>query len=61
MFSVIDFVPLREHSLLRSESTSKALTPFFGGKVFDAKRGARNNNCGLKELMNIEITKDLIF
>jgi hypothetical protein len=32
MFSVIDFVPFREHSALRSKSTSKALTPIFGEK-----------------------------
>jgi hypothetical protein len=34
---------------------------FVWGNVFDAKRGGRNNNCGLKGLANFEIGKSLIF
>jgi hypothetical protein len=35
---------------------------FVWGKVFDAKRGGRNNNnCDLKGLANFEIGKSLIF
>ena len=35
---------------------------FVWGKVFDAKRGGRNNNnCGLKGLATFEIGKYLIF
>jgi hypothetical protein len=61
----IDFVPYRENNMLRLERKSKAVLDihiFLWGKVFDAKRGSRNNNiCGLKGLANFEIAKALIF
>jgi hypothetical protein len=57
----IAFVPFKEHSILLLERTSKTVLRsyvFLWGNVFDAKRGPGiKNNCGLKGLVNIEITK----
>jgi len=61
----IDFVPYREHNVLRLQRTSLAVLTthsFLWGNVFDAKlSGGYNNDCGLKWMANFEIANASIF